>query len=225
MGLSTSLTLGYPFSTNLDLGLAESLKEFQRIAAKELSNLVGVSHVIKFSLIITTLLLELNLTTSHDSSSDLVAIPFLFMTEANTVKGSISVFQLFIVINGSNSDLALRYIGVVIDIISKETLGLHVRYSRLQELIEDVVRPLNFLLLSNTRFLKQVGLNVTTTKLARGGEMDPNEFTKPGGVVIPGGLGITIRLQNRVSSHNLVLKRNLLFRTCLLLRSSNHSQV
>ena len=40
--------------------------------------------------------------------------------------------------------------------------------------------------------------------------MDPDEFTKPGGVVIPRGFGITIGLKNGVGSHNLVLKGDLL---------------
>merc|ERR1719328_396044 len=110
------------------------------------------------------------------------------------------------------------------DVISQQTLGFHVRDKRLQKLVEDMVGPLNLLLLSNTRLLKQVGFNVTTTELSRGGKVNTDEFTKPGGVVIPRGLGIAIRLQNWVGSHNLVLKRDLLGRA-LLRRSSNHSQV
>merc|ERR1712223_2126606 len=103
------------------------------------------------------------------------------MTESNDVKGRISEFQFLIVINGSNSDLALRNIAVIIDVISKHTLFLHVWDKRLQELVEDVVGPLNFLLLGNTRFLQQVRLNVTTSQLARSSEMDTDEFTKSGG--------------------------------------------
>ena len=53
--------------------------------------------------------------------------------------------------------------------------------------------------------------------------MDTNEFTKPGGVVIPGGLGITIGFKNGVGGHNLVLKRDLFL--TLLARGSNHSKV
>ena len=73
-----------------------------------------------------------------------------------------------------------------------------------------MVRSLNLLLLSDTRLLQKVGLNVTTSKLASSGEMDTDEFTKSGRVVIPGSLGITIGLQNGVGGNNLVLKGHLL---------------
>ena len=53
--------------------------------------------------------------------------------------------------------------------------------------------------------------------------MDTNEFTKPGGVVIPGGLGITIGLKNWIGSNNLVLKGDLL--DLFLARGSNQGQV
>ena len=49
----------------------------------------------------------------------------------------------------------------------------------LKQLVEDMVRPLNFLLLSDTGLLKKVGHNVTTTELARGGEVDTDELSEP----------------------------------------------
>jgi len=87
-----------------------------------------------------------------------------------------------------------------------------------------VVGSLNFLLLSNTRLLKKIGHNVATSKLTRGGEMDTDEFTETGGVVVSGGLGITIGLKNGVGGHNLVLKGDLLLR--LLARASgDHGKI
>jgi hypothetical protein len=97
---------------------------------------------------------------------------------------------------------------------------------RLQQLVEDVVGPLNRLLLGNTGLFQQVGLNVTTAKLASSVEVNPDEFTKPGRVVVPGGLGVTIRLQYGVGSHNLVLKGYLLgVSSSFFLWGSNSSQV
>merc|ERR1712223_671358 len=93
----------------------------------ELSHLVWEVHFVWFSLIITTLLLEMNFTRGHDSSSDLVAIPFLLLFKSNDVKGRVSVFQLLIVINRCNSSLSLRDIGVVIDIVRQATFFLHIR--------------------------------------------------------------------------------------------------
>ena len=43
----------------------------------------------------------------------------------------------------------------------------------LEQLVEDVVGPLDLLLLGDTRLLEQVGHNVTTGELATCSEMDP----------------------------------------------------
>merc|ERR1719490_260846 len=170
---------------------------------------------------------SLHLMMSHlkRRSKEAVAIPFLLVGESNDVKGSICHLQLFIVINRGDSDLTLGNIDVVIDIISQETFRLHGRNMRLQQLVEDVVGPLNRLLLGNTGLFQQVGLNVTTAKLTSRSKVNLDEFTEPGGVVVPGGLGITIRLQDGVGGYNLVFKGSLLFLTRLFLGSGNSSQV
>merc|ERR1712015_68771 len=102
-------------------------------------------------------------------------------------------------------------------------MGLHLRMEGLEELVEDVVGSLNFLLLSDTRFLQKIRHNVATSQLTGGVEVDTDELTETGGVVVPRGLGITIRLQNRVGGHNLVLKGNLLLR--LLRAGGDNGQV
>merc|ERR1711899_714789 len=146
------------------------------------------------------------------------------MGEANDVKGLISVLQLLIIVNGGNSNLALGHVAIVIDVIAQKKVSLHVWNKRLQQLVEDVIRSLNLLLLSDTRLLQQVGLNVTTAEFSRLGEVNPDEFTETGGVVIPRGLGITIRFQDRIGGYNLVLKGYLL--SCRsFLRCGNSSQV
>merc|ERR1719266_1684445 len=58
--------------------------------------------------------------------------------------------------------------------------------------------------------LEQVGHDVTTAELARGGEVDTDELSEPGGVVVSRSLGVTVGLQNGVGGHNLVLKGDLL---------------
>ena len=80
----------------------------------------------------------------------------------------------------------------------------------LEQLVEDVVGPLHLLLLGDTGLLEQVGHDVTTAELAAGGEVDSDELSEPGGVVVPRGLGVAIGLQDGVGGHDLVLKGNLL---------------
>ena len=81
---------------------------------------------------------------------------------------------------------------------------------RNQKLVEDVVRSLHFLLLSDPRFLQQVGHNVAPSQLSRSVEVNSDKLSKAGGVVIPRGLGVTVRLQDRIGGHNLVLQSHFL---------------
>ena len=94
----------------------------------------------------------------------------------------------------------------------------------MEKLVEDVVRSLNFLLLSNTGLLKKVGHDVTTAEFARCSEVDSDELAEPGGVVIPCSLGVAVGLQDGVGGHDLVLKRDLLF-GFLSAACSHHGQV
>ena len=93
-------------------------------------------------------------------------------------------------------------------------------FDHLLELVEDMVAPLNSLLLGDTGLLKQVGHDVTTAELAAGGEVDTDELTEPGGVVVPRGLGVAVGLQDGVGGNDLVLKGDFL---SILLRASSTS--
>jgi len=231
-GLLTSLTLGDPLCTDLDSWLAEGLDHGKGINTTEGGSLAWVSvrsNLFTLSLVITTLGLELNTTESHDSSSQHVAVKLLLLSKSKHIEGILSVLKFLIVINGVNLDLTLADVVVVVDVRGQLAFGTKTSIADtlskfLDELVEDMVGSLNLLLLSNTRLLKKIGHNVATSKLTRGGEMDTDEFTETGGVVVSGGLGITIGLKNGVGGHNLVLKRDLLLR--LLARASgNHGKI
>ena len=182
------------------------------INAIQVSNLIRIIHLTRLSLIITSLLLKVDFTRGHDSRCNLETIPFFLIGKSNDVKGLKSHLQLFIIINWSNRDLTLRDISIVIDVIPQTASGLHFRNCWLQQLIENMIRALHKLLLSNTRLFQKVRLNVTSTKFSRGGEMNPDKFTKTWGIVIPGCLGISVWFQNGVGCHNLVLKSHFLGR-------------
>ena len=90
----------------------------------------------------------------------------------------------------------------------------------LEQLVEDVVGPLHLLLLGDTRLLEQVRHDVATGELSTGGEVDSDEFSEPGGVVVSRRLRVAVRLENGVGGNDLVLKGDLLG---LLLRASSTS--
>merc|ERR1719150_1134942 len=149
-GLLAGLTLSHPLGSDLDAGLAESLDHGSGIDTKEGGALAreGVgSNLLALSLVITTLGLELNTTEGHDSSCQHVAVPLLLLAESKHIEGILSVLQLFIVVNGGDSGLALGHVDVVVDVVAEAALLLHAITNSvtvlLEELVEDVVGSLD----------------------------------------------------------------------------------
>merc|ERR1712079_91338 len=126
----------------LILGLQKAFNMASQSTPKSSATFFWENQVSRFSLVITTFLDEDDSSTSHDASSELETIPFLIMCKSNDVKSSISHFQLFIVINRSNSSFSLRHISIVIDIIRETTFGFHGRNKRLKQVVKDVISPL-----------------------------------------------------------------------------------
>merc|ERR1719336_3181258 len=120
-----------------------------------------------------------------------------------------SILHVFLVINGGDSQFTLGDVPVIKDVVGQETLALDVRNLIGHDVVEGVVASLKRLLVSQTRLLQQIDNHVSSRQLTRGIEMDTDEFTKTGRVVISDSLGITPGLQDRVGGNNLVLKRSL----------------
>jgi hypothetical protein len=176
-GLLHSLTLGHPLGTDLDAGLAEGLEQGSSFYSAEGSHLAREgfgSNALHLSLVVTTLLDVDNTSSSHDSGSQHVAVKLLLGREAKHIEGVLSVLQLLIVVDGGDSGLALGDIDIVVDVSGQlalvpQTLGADPVTVGLDQLVEDVVGSLDLLLLSDTRLLKQIGHDVATSQLARGG--------------------------------------------------------
>merc|ERR1712012_213266 len=217
-GLLAGLTLSHPLGSDLDPGLAEGLEEGLGVNAKSSSSLARErvqAHIGNLSLVVTALGLVDDATAGHDGSGQHVARELLLDGEAQDVEGVLGVEKLLIVIDGVDLGLTLGDIDVVVDVGRHEALGTETSLAdaisiRLEQLVEDVVGPLDLLLLGDTGLLEQVGHDVTTAKLSAGGEVDTDELTEPGGVVVPRGLGVAVGLQDGVGGHNLVLKGDLL---------------
>merc|ERR1711899_147185 len=232
--LLAGLTLHHPLGSDLDPGLAVGLDHLERVDLERSGDLSweGVrSDGLALSLVVTTLGLELNATVAHNAGSQHVAVELLFGAEAKDVERVLSVLELLVIIDGVDLGLALGHVDVIVDVLAGPALcpqaALADPFSiRLEQLVEDVVGPLDLLLLGDTGLLEQVGHDVTTAELAAGGEVDTDEFTETGGVVVPRSLGISVGLQDGVGSHNLVLKGDLLgFLLGTSSSSGHHGQV
>merc|ERR1711972_983058 len=161
----------------------------------------------QLSLVVTALGLVDDATAGHDGGGQHVARELLLRVKAQDVEGILGVEQLLIVINGVDLGLTLGDIDVVVDVGRHEALGTETSLAdavsvRLEQPVEDMVGPLDLLLLSDTGLLEQVGHDVTTAELATGGEVDTDEFTETGGVVVPRGLSVSVGLQDGVGSQS-----------------------
>ena len=74
------------------------------------------------------------------------------------------------------------------------------------DLVEDVEATLGLELEGDTRLLEQVGVDITRRKFTSGLEVNTDEFTETGGVIVTDGLGVTVGLHTGVGSDNLILK-------------------
>merc|ERR1712223_2278739 len=222
--LLAGLTLHHPLGSDLD--------HLERVDLERSGDLSweGVrSDGLTLSLVVTTLGLELNASVAHNAGSQHVAVELLFGAEAKDVERVLSVLELLVIIDGVDLGLTLGDIDVVVDVGRHEALGTETSLAnavsvRLEQLVEDVVGPLDLLLLGDTGLLEQVGHDVTTTELSAGGEVDTDELTETRGVVVPRGLGVAVGLQDGVGGHDLVLKGDLLL-GFLATSSGHHGQV
>ena len=174
---------------------------------------------------------------------------FFLKAESKRVKGHISELQLFCIIDGINFDFALReaekvtsvfYRRHIIKSLQEVVVGVSAHEHKvlqtlhnafLNKLEEDVVAALVGLLVSHAGLLKQVDVNEATGQLSHVVEVDPDELTEPGRVVVPDGLGIAIGFENWVGVDNPILQVGffLLWRLAILLllslRSSKDGKV
>merc|ERR1712061_705845 len=118
-GLLYSLTLGHPLGANLDAGLAEGLEQRHGLNSAESGHLAGEglgSNALHLGLVVTTLLDVDNTSSSHDTSSQHVAVKLLLGRDAEHIEGVLSVLHLLVVVDGGDSGLALGDIDVVVDV-------------------------------------------------------------------------------------------------------------
>merc|ERR1719391_548231 len=202
------LPLVHPLGTDLDLGTDEvAVEELPVLNEKQLADVLTGYGVVHLAALFTALLLEGHLSEMGNRGCKLEGVVFFLSAEAEGVKSNIRELQFLGIVDGVYLDLSLREEEVVIGVRCHEDQILQtIHDSRLDKLEEDVVAALVGLLVSHTGLLKQIDVNEATGQLSHVVEVDPDELTEPGGVVIPDGLGIAIRLKDWVGVHNPVLQ-------------------
>merc|ERR1712073_87014 len=200
--------LGHPLGTDLQLGLAEVGQHPLGVNTKKLGDLLGVGVILDLGLLLLAHGDKVlgHVAHVHHAGGVPVHIVLLLLGEAESHEGLMSELHVLLVVNGGDSQLALGHPPVVQDLVGEQALLLQVGDSVGHHVVEGVVATLQGLLVSQTRLLKQVDNHVSSGQLSRGIEMDTDELSETGRVVVPHSLGVTPGLQDRVGGHNLVLK-------------------
>merc|ERR1719330_1761148 len=209
--IGTGGALVDPLSSDLQLGLAEVGDHPLAVNAGQGSDLLGIALVLDLSLLLFTDGDKVlgHVAHVHHGGSVLVHVVLLILSEAKSLEGLVSELHVLLVVDGRDSELSLGDVPVVQDFIGQEALLLEVGDLVRHDVVEGMVASLKRLLVSQTRLLKQIDNHVSSGQLSRGVEMDTDELSESGGVVIPHSLGITPGLEHRVGCHNLVLKGGL----------------
>merc|ERR1719431_877492 len=209
--IGTGGALVDPLSSDLQLGLAEVGDHPLAVNAGQGSDLLGIALVLDLSLLLLTDGDKVlgHVAHVHHGGSVLVHVVLLILGEAKSLEGLVSELHVLLVVDRGDSELSLGDVPVVQDFIGQEALLLKVGDLVRHDVVEGMVASLKRLLVSQTRLLKQIDNHVSSGQLSRGVEMDTDELSESGGVVIPHSLGITPGLEHGVGCHNLVLKGGL----------------
>ena len=208
--LGDGLTLGDELGSDLDSGVADVLQELGRVKTEKEAALVGVFSSIGLSLFFSLLVSELHVHVVKDGGGNLVDTVDLFLREAKNVEGFIGKEKFFTIIEVLDNDDTLGDGWVIVGVSRDEESLSHFRLLVGDDLVEDMVVSLTAELEGDSRFLKKIGLNITTRELARGAKVNSDEFTESRRVIVSGGLGVTEGFESRVSRDDLVFKSHVL---------------
>merc|ERR1719383_68051 len=185
---------------DLQLGLHEGINEPVDLNVKQGGGLGDKLLAIRLSLLLTTLLLPLLVTQVGNGDGALVQTILLLLAEAEGVQGGVGGAHFLGVIHTGHGQHTLRDVevvageGLVTQLAHLPVLGVSVGH----QLVEDVVVTLDLELEGDTGLLQKIGLDIGGGDLGGGTEVDTDELTEAGRVVVTDGLGVTIGLQGRV---------------------------
>merc|ERR1712198_815582 len=202
------LTLLDEILADLQLGLHEGIDEVVDLDIEQRSSLGDPVHAIGLGLLLTSLLLPFLVAQVSNGDGTLVQTILLFLAEAKGVQGSVGGAHLLGVIHTGDGQHTLgdeeviAGEGLVAQQAHLPVLGVSIGH----QLVEDVVISLDLKLEGDTGLLQKVGLDIGGSDFVGGTEVNTDELTEAGRVVVTDGLGVTVGLQRRVGLNNLLLK-------------------
>merc|ERR1712015_147358 len=200
-----------PLGSDLQLGLAEVGDHPFLVDGKQVGNLLGVGLVLDLGLLLLANWDKVlgHVAHVHHAGGVLEHVVLHLGGETKDVEGFVGKHHVLLVVNGGDGQLALGHVPVVQNVVGQEALGLKVRNMVGHEVVEGVVATLKGLLVGETGLLEQVDHHVGSRQLSRGVEVNTDELSESGGVVVPDGLGVAPGLKDGVGLDDLVLKGGL----------------
>merc|ERR1712015_531015 len=200
-----------PLGSDLQLGLAEVGDHPFLVDGKQVGNLLGVGLVLDLGLLLLANWDKVlgHVAHVHHAGGVLEHVVLHLGGETKDVEGFVGKHHVLLVVNGGDGQLALGHVPVVQNVVGQEALGLKVRNMVGHEVVEGVVATLKGLLVGETGLLEQVDHHVGSRQLSRGVEVNTDELSESGGVVVPDGLGVPPGLKDGVGLDDLVLKGGL----------------
>merc|ERR1719348_2488421 len=193
---------------DLQLRLHEGVDEVVNLNSEKIGGSGDHVHTVGLGLLLASLLLPLLITDVGDGDGTLVQTILLILAESEGIQSRVGGSHLLCVVHTGDGQHTLGQE----EIISGERLVAQLAelpvldVSVGHDLVEDVVISLDLELEGDTGLLQKVGLDIGGGDLAGGSEVDTDELTETGGVVVSDGLGVTVGLQGRVGLDNLLLE-------------------
>merc|ERR1712002_669543 len=202
------LALLHVVLTDLQLGLHEGVDEEVGFDSDQRSAGSDFVHAFGLSLLLTTLLFPFGVAQVGDGDGALVTVILLRLTEAQSVKGGVGGAHFLGVIHAGHGQHTLtdEVESAGIGLGGQTAHGMVFGISVGHDLVEDVVISLDLQLEGDTGLFQKVGLDIGGGDLHVGAELDTDELTESGGVVVTDGFGVTIGLQGRIGLNNLFLE-------------------
>merc|ERR1719193_258375 len=216
------LSLGDHLSSDLNTWSSESLAHISRSNTKQVGDFVSNINSRQLSLLISWFLLVLDVTHHDDTTGNLVRVITFLIRETENFESFSSTFVFKGIVHSVNSDHTLAGPVVILGVVTDHAHLKNVGQFAVHDLEEDMVVSFSRKLEDDTRLFKQVDFNITSSKFTGISEMDTDELTETGRVVVTDSLGITPSFKDGIGLDNLILKTDL---TLYFTLSSNSSHV
>merc|ERR1712042_108292 len=193
---------------DLQLRLHEGVDEVVNLNSEKIGGSGDHVHTVGLGLPLASLLLPLLITDVGDGDGTLVQTILLILVESEGIQSRVGGSHLLCVVHTGDGQHTLGQEeiisgeGLVAQLAELPVLDVSVGH----DLVEDVVISLDLQLEGDTGLLQKVGLDIGGGDFGGGAEVDTDELTESGGVVVTDGLGVTVGLQGRVGLDNLLLE-------------------